>query len=186
MRGERNMNELQHYGVKGMKWGVRKKREYTPLEAKRAAYKQAKKDYSKAYNKAFAGYSPIKKHRQANDQRWEDAANKAEALRKAKSDYKSAKKTARIERKAEKKAVKEDYKKIKKVAGQYDVDYNERGEITSIRDKRMEAYVTMAKEKGQAHTNRVIEMEKNKKLTELAVTTVGTGMFIVGYMLSSN
>lgn len=35
--------ELQHYGVKGMKWGVRKKREYASLNVKRAAYKSANK-----------------------------------------------------------------------------------------------------------------------------------------------
>lgn len=90
-----NDGELYHYGVKGMKWGVRKARPQTDLDRKRAAYKTAKKDYnksfSKAYNRAAAGYSPFKKHRQANDARWEDAANKAESLNKAKSEYKKAK-----------------------------------------------------------------------------------------------
>jgi hypothetical protein len=97
--------ELCHYGVKGMKWGVRKKYEYSSMTQdvrdKKAAYKQAKKDYNKsfnkAYNKAIAAYSPVKKHRQANDARWEDAMNKAEALDKAKSAYKTAKK---VEKKA--------------------------------------------------------------------------------------
>jgi prenyltransferase beta subunit len=90
-------DELYHHGVKGMKWGVRKARQAeADLRSKKSAYKKAKKaydeSYNKAYNKAIAAYSPIKKHRENNDKRWEDAANKSEAMKKAKSDYKSAKK----------------------------------------------------------------------------------------------
>lgn len=98
-----------HHGIKGMKWGVRRfqdkdgsltpagrKRYADDVSEKKAAYKQAKKDYnksfSKAYDKAIAGYSPIKKHRQANEERWNDAADKAERLNKAKADYKNTKK----------------------------------------------------------------------------------------------
>lgn len=101
--------ELMHYGVKGMKWGVRRfenkngtltpagKRRYSDdVYEKKAAYKQAKKDYNKSFNKAYnksvAAYSPIKKHRKANDERWDDAFKKAESANKAKADYKKAKK----------------------------------------------------------------------------------------------
>ena len=35
--------ELYHYGVKGMKWGVRKKYDYTDVDRKRDAMKSAKK-----------------------------------------------------------------------------------------------------------------------------------------------
>lgn len=101
--------ELMHYGVKGMKWGVRRfenkngtltpagKRRYSDdVYEKKAAYKQAKKDYNKSFNKAYnksvAAYSPIKKHRKANDERWDDAFKKAESANKAKTDYKKAKK----------------------------------------------------------------------------------------------
>lgn len=94
-------NELYHYGVKGMKWGHRKKYynsdgTLNKLGQARQNYKTAKKEYSKsfdkAYNRAVAAYSPFKKHRQANDARWEDAANKAEASRKARAEYKQARK----------------------------------------------------------------------------------------------
>lgn len=73
----------------------------TTLERKQAisdaksAYKSAKKDYNKsfnkAYNKAHQAYSLSEKKRQANDARWEDAANKAEALEIAKKAYKKTK-----------------------------------------------------------------------------------------------
>jgi len=92
-------SELYHYGVPGMKWGVRKKYETVgddDLRAKKEAYKSAKRDYNrsfnKAYNRASAAYSPIKKHRENNDKRWEDAVDKAKSLDKAKGEYKQAKK----------------------------------------------------------------------------------------------
>lgn len=109
--------ELYHHGVKGMKWGVRKK-QYTALDDgrgkntaasrardaesvyrdKKTQYKQAKKAYNKsfnkAYNRSFAAWSPIKKHREANDARWEDAINKADTANKAREEYRAAKKAA--------------------------------------------------------------------------------------------
>lgn len=90
-------DSLYHYGVKGMKGGVRKYQSASKnLDEKKAAYKQANKEYkksfNKAYNRAIAGWSPVKKHRQNNDARWEDAAAKADKANKAKADYKAAKK----------------------------------------------------------------------------------------------
>lgn len=97
-------SELYHHGVKGMRWGVRKKTDSNVASA-RAAYKTAKKEYNKSFNKAYnrsiAAYSPIKKHRQANDARWDDAFNKADALNKAQNAYKKAKVKAKAKAKAE-------------------------------------------------------------------------------------
>lgn len=105
--------ELYHYGVKGMKWGRRKRYNYTDVDRKRDAMKSAKKDYNrsfnKAYNRAVAAYSPIKKHREANDRRWEDAYNKGQAYDKARTAYKSAKK-------AQNKAIREKTRELNKNA----------------------------------------------------------------------
>ena len=95
--------ELYHHGVKGMKWGHRK----APSEVAiaRKAYKKANKEYNRAFNKAYnrssAALSSFKKHRQANDARWEDVVNKAEASNKAKNTLKKAKATAKAKAKAE-------------------------------------------------------------------------------------
>ena len=103
---------LEHYGVLGMKWGVRKdkgrsiksnpKRQVRmKLDAAKAQKREAKKAYNKSFNKAYnratQAYSPSKKRREANDKRWEDAYDKAEASRNASAAYKAAK----AERKAQ-------------------------------------------------------------------------------------
>ena len=93
-------DELYHYGVKGMRWGHRKKYynadgSLNRLGQARQNYKTANKAYNKsydnAYNKSIGAYSPIKKHRQNAQKRWEDVYEKGQARDKAKKAYKAEK-----------------------------------------------------------------------------------------------
>ena len=125
---------LNHHGIKGQKWGVRRyqyadgtltpagKKRYSgdggDVRYKKDQYKSAKRDYNKSFNKAYnraaAAYSPIKKYRDANDARWEDAENKAKQADKARKEYKAAKKAYDKNKKAARETIKENAKKIKK------------------------------------------------------------------------
>lgn len=107
---------LMHYGVKGMKWGVRRymnsdgsltsagQKRYGGSEVGRAklAVRAAKKDYNDAFNaynnKRHQAFSLSKKKRQANSDRFDNALNKADALNKAKSQLKDAKAVAKTEK----------------------------------------------------------------------------------------
>lgn len=92
---------LMHYGVPGMKWGVRKQRTYDTstaygrMKTAKQQYKSDKKAYNKSFNKAYYhnhAYSLSKKKRQASADRWNDAIDKARSLDSSKKAYKSAKK----------------------------------------------------------------------------------------------
>lgn len=108
----RTNSDITHYGVKGMKWGVRRymnadgsltpagKKRYGDDSVGRAklAVKSAKKEYKKSFNKAsnYSSLHPVsqfvgKKAKAESDRRWEDTIDKADNLNKAKSDYKQVK-----------------------------------------------------------------------------------------------
>ena len=101
--------ELYHHGIKGMKWGKRRfqntdgsltaagRQRYLgdSVDEKKSAYKDAKKAYSKSFDvarrKNYQSFSLSKTKRQASDERWKDAYDKAQELNKAKAEYKQAK-----------------------------------------------------------------------------------------------
>lgn len=93
---------LIHYGVKGMKWGVRKER---PYSGSKRSYKIAKKEYNKSFNRAY-NYSsthPIRqnikgsKWQKESDKRWGEAIDKAVASNKAREKYRNEKKAYKKE-----------------------------------------------------------------------------------------
>lgn len=92
--------ELQHYGVKGMKWGVRKAREeYKKLDQAKAKYKHAKKAYDRSFGyyhqNSGKAFSLNRAKRMENTERFNDAMKDAARLNKAKKNYKAQKKSVR-------------------------------------------------------------------------------------------
>lgn len=99
-------NELYHYGVKGMKWGVRKKSLPTSstrnkLDSAKAEYKSAmkagRKSFAKAYTRSLSALSPSKKQRQRNAERWVKVNDDVNKINYAKANYKNAKNERKTE-----------------------------------------------------------------------------------------
>ena len=93
-------NELYHYGVKGMKWGVRHDPERQGIRDAKKNYKKANRQYGKDYDRAY-NYSarhPISQHikksptYEESNKRWEKAYDSAVASNKAKANLKAEKK----------------------------------------------------------------------------------------------
>lgn len=91
--------ELQHHGVKGMKWGVRKARkEYADLDRAKGIYKNAKKSYNRQVNYAGSkakGFSLSRARRAEKDAAWNDVKAHKERLDKTKEQYKAQKKAVK-------------------------------------------------------------------------------------------
>ena len=93
-------NELAHYGVKGMKWGVRKDPERQGIRDARSNYRAAKKAYSKSYDKAygFSSRHPITQHikksknYEKSNKLWGQVYNDLESISDTRKKLKSAKK----------------------------------------------------------------------------------------------
>ena len=91
--------ELQHYGVKGMKWGHRKARdEYKKLDTLKGQYKHAKKAYDRSFAYATGqsqNFSVSRVRRAQNDAAWKDATRDAKRVTDTKAAYKAQKKAVR-------------------------------------------------------------------------------------------
>lgn len=120
---------LSHYGVKSMKWGKRKSLPTSSIRSNLNSTKAFNKSFHDAYNHAYQAYSPFKKRRQANADRWERANADSEKVRTSKKAYKQAK----TERKN---ALNKTYKEINKKTS-----FGEKLLINSATRKKAAKYV---------------------------------------------
>lgn len=147
---------LEHFGVKGMKWGVRKQK---VLNAK-SEYKKARKAYNKSFNKAYnySGTHPIsqfvtKNGKAKSENAWKQASSDADRYNSAKSAYKSAKRER-------KNAINDTYKDIQKNASFYEKfmfnDSTRERAAKYVVDNDMSVSEATAKAKGDAVRNTAI------------------------------
>ena len=130
MYDQNNMDELQHYGVKGMKWGVRRAKE---VKAVNSAYKQRKKklesDFNKEFNSAYKQHMRSLPFTKKRKQSLNDAYNASEKYGQAKKaldkEFKSKFKKAataadkrmtaeKVKKKLEKQKYKDTIKQLRK------------------------------------------------------------------------
>ena len=141
-------DELYHYGVLGMKWGVRKKRESADPNSVRGVantYKSSKKVFNKEFNKAYMKYEtslPFTKRRKSAYNEMEAAGSKFKAAKeKYKKDVVTAKKSA----------VKE-----------YDKKYEEVVRAQDIADSKDKIAKERYKELGKNKVSRILNAARGK------------------------
>ena len=183
-------NYLIHYGVLGMKWGVRRyqnddgtltnegRRRYGSGDSIKAkqAYKSAKKQYNKDFNNAYyrSGIHITKKGREADEKRWEKVYDSAEALDEAKSKYRTAKaqdkEIARVAQKELRNKAREIQKSDKSMKYTYNYKTAERA-AKNILDKNMDYNDAVKEAKGTAWKNTAILLAAYSAVTvaEIAI-----------------
>lgn len=186
-------NELYHYGVEGMRWGVRRyqnpdgsltaagRRRYAIDEARsnlRSA-KRESKDARREYNRAFGLNSTVNANNvseTAKATRRMLDANKA--VIKYKRDLKLAK--SKNEYQLEKRQQRFDRSDLKRygLPGSYkDLESGGKGTDT---------YVKMVSERGESYANRLVQQSRNQLMTVAAVgVAASVGMSVVSAILSN-
>lgn len=163
-------DELYHYGVKGMRWGHRKK-----YEAERTAYKQAKKNYRQARRDlSVAGYGAIGRAGIKKYKSVEKKVDKAELdMIDAKAKYKAAK--SKNSEKAEARVYRKAMQKSGIVGSAADDKYG--GRSTRI-------YNHLKASKGKAYADSIEKRVENQAYATIAASAAVTvGAMVVSSML---
>lgn len=167
---------MYHYGIKGMKWGVRKRTTtgnsaantaYSNMRSAKRAYKSANKQYNKDFNKAW-NYSSTpritKKGKAKRDALWTTVEGSAAKSRSTKAAYKSSKK-------AYKKSL--DTKNRRYTKSQREID------STSGLGKNAERNINRKMNKGQSHTRALVtESAKAGGKSALAAMGISTATLV--------
>lgn len=168
-------NELYHYGVKGMKWGVRRARNNEAVASARQSYKNAKqefktaaKDYRKTANHNF-GVNGLKKVTAAKNKA-QDADMK---LLEAKAQYKASK-----AKNADKAYMKTYVKAMSKGGLPGSAMDDAKGGMST------RVYNSLTAKKGEAYADAVAKKVQNRAVAQIVGgTAVAVGGTIVSVLL---
>lgn len=184
-----NSDHLEHHGIKGQKWGVRrfenkngtlttagkmrygeKSDAYNARSSAKTALRSATKEYNKSFDKAYANSSRIgahitKKGRENNEKLWTDFVNKSKAYDSKKAEYKNTKK-----------AYKEEYKKNLKSIDEKST-FKDRLMYNEATRRRAAKIMTKYKDISMAEANAQAKKEANRNtaavLTVFGLVTLG-------------
>lgn len=156
-----NYEELYHYGVVGMKWGVRRDKR---VKDARKKYKEANKEYSKAYRKYTNTYFGKKR----KDAAYDDMYSKAQKAEQAEKQYKKTKQKVQSELKGKQH---EDYTKA-----------HDKTNVRNMSDAELKKRLNRLQMEKQYKKLNPTEVDKGKEYINNVIKTAGSIAALLGTM----